>query len=511
MIKKLKDIRFYGLMFTIASALFIIIFSAPFFTEARLQPYLYNSGIDSLGALICTALYYGCMMQKGEGIRAFRKLILLVCACFVVNEVICYTTLVPDNRALCFVFCLLSKLIDLAMIFLFYLYIRETLGFEGKLARFAEKLIPILLIVQTLVLLANIITPVTFTVTAAGMYEATAIDLLEEVFLAVTSVLTTIMIFMSHNPFSQKAAALTFIILPLIEFVLIGGSFGEASQYGIVLMSLIIMYCVIFNAKSRKLASTETELNMATEIQTGMLPSIFPAFPERAEFDIHASMDPAKEVGGDFYDFFMIDDDHLAMVIADVSGKGVPAALFMMSSKILINDHALMGGTPAEILERVNKQVCANNDAHMFVTVWLGILEISTGKLTTASAGHEYPIININGRYELLKDKHGLAVGAFEMAKYKDTEIQLKKGDSIFVYTDGVAEATDANNELFGTDRTIEALNAIPKGASQKEILAGVRAAVDAFVKEAPQFDDLTMVGLKYNGPQDDAAAKEDS
>ena len=133
------------------------------------------------------------------------------------------------------------------------------------------------------------------------------------------------------------------------------------------------------------------ELNIATEIQTGMLPSIFPAFPDRPEFDIHASMDPAKEVGGDFYDFFMIDDDHLAMVIADVSGKGVPAALFMMSSKILINDHAIIGGSPAEILERVNKQVCSNNEAHMFVTV----LEISTGLLTTASAGHEYPIINI--------------------------------------------------------------------------------------------------------------------
>ena len=511
MIKKLKDIRFYGLIFTIAIALFVIGFSAPFFTETRLQPFLYNSGIDSLGALICAALFFGCMTQKGEGIKTFQILIILVCACFAVNEVISYTVLVPDYRTLCFVFCLLSKLIDLAMIFLFYLYVRETLGFDGKLARIAEKLLPILLIVQALVLLANIITPVTFTITAEGMYEATAFDLLEEVFLAVTSILTAIMIFMSHNPFSQKAAALTFIILPLIEFILIGGSFGEAGQYGFVLMSLVIMYCVIFNAKSRKLASTETELNMATEIQTGMLPSIFPAFPERAEFDIQASLDPAKEVGGDFYDFFMIDDDHLAMAIADVSGKGVPAALFMMSSKILINDHALMGGTPAEILERVNKQVCANNDAHMFVTVWLGILEISTGKLTTASAGHEYPMINTTGKYVLLKDKHGMAVGAFEMAKYKDTEIQLKKGDSIFVYTDGVAEATDANNELFGTDRTIEALNAIPKGASQKDVLAGVRAAVDAFVKEAPQFDDLTMFGLKYNGPQDDAEAGADT
>ena len=138
----------------------------------------------------------------------------------------------------------------------------------------------------------------------------------------------------------------------------------------------------------------------------------------------------------------------------------------------------------------------------MFVTVWLGILEISTGKLTSASAGHEYPMININGKYELLKDKHGLAIGAMDIAKYKNTEIQIKKGDSIFVYTDGVAEATNANKELFGTERTLEALNAIPADASQKEVLEGVRATVDAFVKDAPQFDDLTMLGLKYNGPQ---------
>ena len=160
-----------------------------------------------------------------------------------------------------------------------------------------------------------------------------------------------------------------------------------------------------------------------------------------------------------------------------------------------------MGGTPAEILERVNKLVCANNDAQMFVTVWLGILEISTGKLTTSSAGHEYPMININGKYEILKDKHGMAVGTMDIAKYKNTEIQLKKGDSIFVYTDGVAEATDASNQMFGTDRTVDALNSVPAGASQKDVLAGVRAAVDGFVKEAPQFDDLTMLGLKYNGP----------
>ena len=502
MLKKLKDIKIYGLIYTIASALLIIGLSVVYFTEERLLPYQYNVGLDSLGALVCAALFFGCMKQRGDGSRIFRVLIVLVCTCFTVNELMILTAFNPEQRVICFIFCLLSKLIDLAMIYLFYFYVRATLGFEGKFAKVVHKILPILLAVQTLILLLNIFFPVTFEVTAEGIYQETAINLIEEVFLAVTAIVTTVLIIRSHSPVNQKVAVLTFIFLPIFEYVfMLEGSFGEASQYAIVLMSLIIMYCVVFNYKSNKLAATETELNMATEIQTGVLPSEFPAFPDRTEFDIHASMDPAKEVGGDFYDFFMIDPDHLALVIADVSGKGVPAALFMMSAKIYINDHAMWGGTPAEILGRVNKLVCANNEAHMFVTVWLGILEISTGKLTTSSAGHEYPIINVNGKYELFKDKHGMAVGAFEMAKYTDTEIQLKAGDSIFVYTDGVAEATDAANQLFGTDRTVDALNAVPAGVPQKEVLAGVRAAVDAFVKEAPQFDDLTMLGLRYNGP----------
>lgn len=502
MIKKLKDLKFYGLIYMIASAFFIMAMSVPFFTEKALFSRLFDSGVDTLGALICAALFYGCIKQDGDGSRIFRILIVLVCSCFTVNEVMIYVlTAVPEHTVTGFIFCMLSKLLDLALIYLFYLYVKATLGFEGKFAKIVDKLIPVLLVVQLIIQFSNVFLPVTFFVNAEG-YHVTSIVFLEEVFLVVTSVLTTILIFMSKNPFHQKAAVLTFIFLPLVEYVFLGGTFGEASQYGIVLMSLIVMYCVIFNFKSSKLAATETELNMATEIQTSMLPSTFPAFPDRSEFDIYASMDPAKEVGGDFYDFFLIDDDHLATVIADVSGKGVPAALFMMSSKILLNDHATIGGSPAEILERVNKLVYANNKAHMFVTVWLGILEISTGRLTSASAGHEYPMINVNGKYELLKDKHGLAIGAMPNSKYKDTEITLKKGDSVFVYTDGVAEATDANNELFGTDRTLEALNAIRAGASQKEILAGVRSAVDVFVKEAPQFDDLTMLGLKYFGPK---------
>ncbi len=242
------------------------------------------------------------------------------------------------------------------------------------------------------------------------------------------------------------------------------------------------------------------ELGLATQIQAAMLPHIFPAFPERGEFDIYASMDPAKEVGGDFYDYFLIDEDHLVMVIADVSGKGVPAALFMMASKIILQSVAMLGRSPAEILTLTNEAICSNNEAQMFVTVWLGILELSTGRLTAANAGHEFPALRQpNGKFELYKDKHGFVIGGMEGVKYRQYEIQLEPGSKLFVYTDGVPEATDAAKELFGTERMIDALNAQPDAAPE-QLLRNVRAAVDGFVKDAERFDDLTMLCVEYKG-----------
>ena len=245
-----------------------------------------------------------------------------------------------------------------------------------------------------------------------------------------------------------------------------------------------------------------TELNVASQIQEGVLPSIFPAFPDRPEFDIYAAMHPAKEVGGDFYDFFLVDDDHLAMVMADVSGKGVPAALFMMASKILINNYAAMDGTsPARILEMVNHSVCLNNPAEMFVTVWLGILELSTGRIRAANAGHEYPALRkAGGGFELLNDPHGLVVGGMDGTRYKEYEIRLEPGDALFLYTDGVTEATNAAEEAFGSDRLLEALNLEPGSAEAETELEVVKREIDRFAGEAPQFDDITMLCLRYLG-----------
>ena len=243
-----------------------------------------------------------------------------------------------------------------------------------------------------------------------------------------------------------------------------------------------------------------TELELAKRIQEDMIPNVYPPFPDRTEFDLYGEMDPAKEVGGDFYDYFLIDDDHLYIAMADVSGKGIPAALFMMASKIVLGNNAMAGKSPAKILYDTNQAICQSNREEMFVTVWLGILEISTGKLTAANAGHEYPILkNGDGSFEIIKDKHGFVIGGMGGSKYTEYELDLKPGSRLFLYTDGLPESNNADGDMLGLERALNTLNKVKDG-SPEDILAAVRRDVDEFVQEADQFDDLTMLCLEYKG-----------
>ena len=245
----------------------------------------------------------------------------------------------------------------------------------------------------------------------------------------------------------------------------------------------------------------KSELGMATAIQVSQLPHLFPAFPDRKEFDIYASMTPAKEVGGDFYDFFLVDDDHIGLVMADVAGKGVPAALFMMVSKILIRNRVQNGEGPGEALRNVNNQLMEGNEVEFFVTVWLAVVEISTGRGVVVNAGHEHPVLRrSDGKFELIKYRHSLAVAAMEDVRFKEREFQLYPGDTVFVYTDGVAEASNSKNELYGTDRMLSILNQ-NLDADPEEVLRGVMRGINDFVDGAEQFDDITMLCFRYNGP----------
>ena len=275
---------------------------------------------------------------------------------------------------------------------------------------------------------------------------------------------------------------------------------GELSEDVVKLTRELDQYMGRMESITAERERITTELALATRLQAAFLPHDFPPFPDRQEFELYASMDPAREVGGDFYDYYLIDEDHLCLVMADVSGKGVPAALFMMVCKIILQSCAMLGRSAAETLAKTNEAICSNNQEEMFVTVWLGILEISTGRLTAANAGHEYPVLKRpDGSFELLKDKHGLVIGVMDSAKYREYELTLEPGAKLFLYTDGVPEATNAEERMFGMERMLRALNTEPEAAPAR-ILQNVSAAVTDFVKDAEQFDDLTMLCMEYRG-----------
>ncbi len=250
-----------------------------------------------------------------------------------------------------------------------------------------------------------------------------------------------------------------------------------------------------------------TELDLAYKIQTAILPNKFPPFPDRNEFDIYAYMDPAKEVGGDFYDFFMIDDDHMGLVMADVSGKGIPAALFMMTCRTMLKDAAMSGMGPAQIMRHVNARIAENNKYYMFVTVWFGILEISSGQLRWADAGHEEPLLFRKGSWRFLKKHNGPALGAFEpeilalddKPPFTDQILTMQSGDVLMQYTDGVTEAMTAEMEQFGTERLLETVSSAPS-EDPDALLPYVRDKIESFVNGADQFDDITLMAVRYNG-----------
>jgi sigma-B regulation protein RsbU (phosphoserine phosphatase) len=242
------------------------------------------------------------------------------------------------------------------------------------------------------------------------------------------------------------------------------------------------------------------ELNVATRIQASMLPSIFPAFPDRSEFEIYASMLPAKEVGGDFYDFFLIDEQTLAVVMADVSGKGVPAALFMVIAKTLLKNNAQNGQSPKEVFETVNNLLCENNEAGMFVTVFMGYLDIPSGKFSFVNAGHNPPLIRRKGEaFEWLHTKVGFVLAGMEDMVYVEGETRLNAGDEFYLYTDGVTEAVNNEYELFTDPRLLEVANSY-LDLPIKEFTVSVKREIDKFAEGAEQADDITMLMLRYRG-----------
>ena len=462
----------------------------------------------SIGAELC-AMVVSIMLalsilpsykRQSGYVRIFVTLLTIGCSCCFLDSFQMIVDGIPE-------FAMLNKTLSILLfagesifVFFFWLFVTYALKSEGKLTATLNIVLSIIFLVFFLLPFVNFFYPLYFTISDAGIYARNHnFWWLCRVFIVSVGIAVILLIIFTKAPIKNKIIIIFFMFFPFLMVGIGGYKYGISLLYTSMLVSLVMMYSFLFSDNEKILYSTNKELGLATNIQKHMLPSIFPAFPERKEFDIYALMEPAKEVGGDFYDFFLIDDNHLGLVMADVSDKGVPAALFMMASKIMVQNYALLGFSPKEVLSRVNQQICSNNQNEMFVTVWLGVLDLKTGIITASNAGHEKPILKKpNGDFEALKDKHGPIVGWFKDAKYSEYQIQLEKGSKLFLYTDGVPEATGSSGQ-FGMTRAVETLNKY-KNIQVEKICQNTLSDIYHFMNGSSQFDDITMLCLEYRG-----------
>ena len=480
----------------------------------RLPPaWALNVGEDVVGIAVCALLYYGCLCEKqgaDETTRLFMAMLLAEAIKLFLDAASWMLEGIPALHGLNTVTYVLFLCSIILLGYQSWRYIRVCLALNDSLARRCDQVMRAMLAPALALCLANLFVPLCFYVDEQGVYYETDGYLLGLIYLPAVFICGTLCLLRSKVPLRSKAVIGLFYIWPIVQGALYIGSDGAALPDP-PLITITLMYLVLVSERSKALAATQTELDMAAAIQTNMLPSAFPAFPDRPEFEIYATMEPAKEVGGDFYDFFLVDGDHLAMVVADVSGKGVPAALFSMIAKTLLKTYAQAKESPEEVLAQVNAALCENNDEEMFVTVWLGILELSTGELTYADAGHERLLLYQKGAWSILPKAGGVALAALtpeelelvsDAAKSRNRTIHLNPGDAIFQYSDGITEAATADRMFFGEERLLDAANSAPS-AKPEELLPHIRARLDAFVQGAPQNDDITMLGMRFNGSED--------
>ncbi len=273
--------------------------------------------------------------------------------------------------------------------------------------------------------------------------------------------------------------------------------FTVMNAIGFALLMSMIAFMERQNELKKERDRLQSELEVATVIQHSLLPELTAAYPGRAEVAVRGSMQPAKEVGGDFYDVFFLDKDRLAFVIGDVSGKGIPAALFMANSKITLQNCIRDIPALGEAVATANNALCARNEADMFITLWVGVLDLQSGEITYVNAGHNPPVTVLSGEVSYLTKKSGLVLAGMDGVPYKEHTLTLQKGDTVFLYTDGVTEAENAANELYGEDRLLTCFEQI-KNSAPEEVIETIKQSVEIFVNGADQFDDMTMLCFKW-------------
>lgn len=519
------------------SVMLLLMVAGPIFNVVMLIKYadidnfhplwIHNVSVDTFGSIIALLLFVSCIKNRDEQTgmgMIFSYILFNNSVLFFFDFVRWAVDGVPRYAHVNIVFNEMYLIASLWLMNLFWHYLVEiTLPDDPKLRK-GTRIVNIISIFAIFTVLGNYFWGYYFRIDPqTGL-------LVEGKYLSAIGIYTMILLFMGGAfilayPFDKQKKKILFSYISFPLLATIYQMFHEELSIvpGAVLCATTLIFANVFAERNEEAAKQElelqkkemdllslqrdharldTELDMAKKIQASMLPCIFPAFPHRPEFDIYAKMTPAKEVGGDFYDFFMLDEDHLVMVMGDVSGKGVPAALFMMAAKIMIKNlyQANKDFQPSKVLGLVNNMLLENNEIELFVTVWLANYEISTGKLTYANAGHEDPAISKKGSfYSLHKTRHGFVLAGMEDMAYRDYEMTLDVGDRLFIYTDGVTEAMNGSKELWGTDRMLEALDKTLT-MSMQETIETVQKEINLFIEEEEQFDDITMLALEIIG-----------
>ena len=460
----------------------------------------YSTGIEIMGIWICSIILMSCAQNADHPESQTRIFIppIITCAiCLFLDECAWLVQGIPEYRL---VNCILNAFLHIAYYttgLIFWTYIYKTLHYRSRLTKICNWIFLVLYLILCILCILDIFLPIFFTVDSAGMYARASLYRFRPI-LYLALVPSCIELFIkSDSSIRTKSATGSMVMLPLLAEIVTFLKFGVSMKPAAILLSILINYGLVISTREKRYAVTQNELNIASKIQMNLLPNIFPAYPERKDFDVVAATIPAKEVGGDFYDFFMIDENHIAILIADVSDKGIGAALFMTISKIIVKTRTQLGGTPSEILKYVDDRISEKNDAGMFVTLWLGIIDLKTGHVECGNAGHDYPAIMHDGKFAIEKNIHGSPIGFLPGMAFPSYSFDLKPGDRIFLYTDGIVEAKNPESVRFGTERMLEVLNAHP-GASDKELIELVNQAVGDFVKSEPQFDDMTMLSFTY-------------
>ena len=470
--------------------------------------YIFNIAVDLSGMVTGYVLFVCCMIdveKTGSDLRYLLRLIICAFLGLFFDAGAWLVDGIPELRVLnlldntCYYIC--APVIG----YLFWRYVTDYMGLRGRIVTAYTKALWVGLWIGITMRVLNLFTGIYFTVGEDGVFARGPYVVVSFLYVVTTLLLTLGLIVRIRKRLLlfQRVTLYLYVAGPFFATLLTLAVYGLSIAFAVVMLTILLMYCALNVTQGRERAAADQDMKVAAQIQEHMLPQIFPPFPDRGEeFELFASMTPAKEVGGDFYDFFLIDDDHLVLTIADVSGKGIPAALFMMVSRTLIKNQILSRGAvhPSEILREVNQRLTEEEaEIDMFVTVWLGILTISTGQLSYANAGHEYPVLRrAGGTFEIFKERHSPPLATMEGLSFRGGELALFPGDVLFVYTDGVTEATNDRNELFGEARMLSALDQV-RDRPVEEMDRALRSAIAGFVGEAPQFDDITMLTLRYH------------